>query len=313
MKATKRSYRLYAAWEYEKEEADLNASSKEGWQLVKGGCFSSTFRKDEGVRSIYQLDYRPRITDMDRYKEVFEEQGWTYISSTFNGWHYFCKPYKEGESAEDYKIYTDKESLHEMQNRWIGIATTLFFIYLVLTGSYIIHFIRSRETSWLIEAIAFMLLTVIFGWGVQSLKRSRKGLKNSTRMPVKMILPLAVVLLISGINMQGTKSHNLIYHTNFTFINKPENELPKLSPAIVIEKKGEYKVDLEMITSDGQIQVVMQDSNGNKVFDVTADKCTINNYKIILEAGTYAIHFNYLTGSYPIDESERSINMKLKK
>ena len=158
-----------------------------------------------------------------------------------------------------------------------------------------------------------MLLTVIFGWGVQSLKRSRKGLENSTRMPVKMILPLAVVLLISGINMQGSKSHNLIYHTNFTFINKPENELPKLSPAIVIEKKGEYKVDLEMSTSDGQIQVVMQDSNGNKVFDVTEDKCTINNYKIILEAGTYAIHFNYLTGSYPIDESERSINMKLKK
>lgn len=312
MKMTKRSFKFYAAWEYEKEEADLNAASKAGWHLVKGGSFSSLFRRDESVQYVYQLDYSPRIQDIHRYKETFEEQGWEYISSTFNGWHYFCKLYQEGKAAEEYRIYTDRESLYEMQNRWIKIATALFFIYLILTGVYTVHFIQTKETSWLLQSIVFMILTATFGLGVQNLRRRRKGFKGNMGLPMQVILPLVVVLLISAMNLAGSKRHNLIYHSNFNYINKPENVL-KLSDDIVIEKKGKYKLDLEMATSEGEMQVIIQDSNKNKVFDVVADRCTINNHKILLEAGTYAIHFNYLAGNHPVVTSKSSITIKLKK
>ncbi|WP_070000218.1 DUF2812 domain-containing protein [Cellulosilyticum sp. I15G10I2] len=313
MKRIKRSFRLYAAWEYEKEEEDLNAASQRGWQLAKGGCFSSTFYKDESVRYIYQLDYRPHNIDMDRYKETFEEQGWTYINSTFNGWHYFCKLYKEGECIEDYKIYTDRESLYEMQNRWVGLVTTCFFLYLVFAGIHVVHFIRSKEVSLLIQAIAFILLTITFGLGVYNLRRRRKGLKSGMGLPIQIILPLAIVLLISAMNLIGAERHHLIYHTNFTYINKPEDTFTRLSDTLVIEEKGTYKIDLDIAASDGQMQVIIEDFNGNEVFDVTADRCTVNNHKLVMEAGTYDIYFQYLAPNYSIDTSQLSINIKLKR
>ena len=86
-----RSYKMYPVWEYEEEERDLNEASKKGIQLVKGGCFHSVFKKDDSVNYYYQLDYNLGIKDVERYRESFEEQGWEYINSTFNGWHYFRK------------------------------------------------------------------------------------------------------------------------------------------------------------------------------------------------------------------------------
>lgn len=313
MKATKRSYKLYAAWEYEKEEEDLNTSSEEGWQLVKGGCFSSTFRKDDSVRYVYQLDYIPKIKDMNRYKEMFEEQGWEYTNSTFNGWHYFRKLYKAGDNIADYKIYTDKESLYEMQNRWVGLVTTLFFVYLIFAGTYAAHFIRSKEPSWLIQTIVFALLTVTFGFGVRNLRRRRKGLKSGISLPTQIILPLVVVLVISSIGIAASKNHNVVYHTNFTYISMPEDALPKLSDDIVIKKAGRYKLDLDINTSDGQVQVIIQDLNKNKVFETVADICTISNHKMMLEKGTYHIYYNYLAKNYGENSSETSVNIKLKK
>ena len=38
---------FYAAWDYRREIADLNARSQQGWQLLKGGCYFSTFRREK--------------------------------------------------------------------------------------------------------------------------------------------------------------------------------------------------------------------------------------------------------------------------
>ena len=89
---TKTSFKMYSAWNYQKEIEDLNKASLEGWQLKKGGGFHSTFVKNPDVCYRYQLDYG-RIDDMGRYIETFREQGWEYINSTFNNWHYFRKAY----------------------------------------------------------------------------------------------------------------------------------------------------------------------------------------------------------------------------
>ncbi len=101
----KRSYRIYAAWDYTKEIEDLNKESENGWQLIKGGCFHSVFERDEGVVYRYQLDYNDKIDNRMRYIETFNEQGWEYINSTFNGWHYFRKIYVPGTDEREYDIY----------------------------------------------------------------------------------------------------------------------------------------------------------------------------------------------------------------
>ncbi len=316
MKATKRSYKLYAAWEYEKEEEDLNASSEEGWQLVKGGSFSSTFRKDGSIHYVYQLDYTPHIKDPIRYKEMFAEQGWEYINSTFNGWHYFRKTYEEGINREDYKIYTDKESLYKMQNRWVNLAKVLFFVYLIFTGVYVAGFIHSKEPMLLIQTIIFTLLTATFGLGIRSIRLRQKGLKNNINMPIQIILPLAVALLIGYVGLwvyQYTAHHNTIYHTHFTYTYMPNDNLPSTSDSIVIEKADDYKLDLDINAGHGQIQVIIQDSNEKKVFETSADVCRINNHKITLDEGRYNVYFNYLIDSYNEDSSKISVNLKLKK
>lgn len=132
---------FYSAWNYRKEIADLNRASENGWQLIKGGCLRNRFVKNPDIRYRYQLDYR-KVDDMGRYLETFREQGWEYVSSTFNGWHYFRKLYDPSLPEEAYEIYTDRESLYEMNRRWarlawvfggcIGIFALIFLIRLIV-------------------------------------------------------------------------------------------------------------------------------------------------------------------------------------
>lgn len=82
------SHAAYAAWDYKKEIEDLNKKSQEGWQLVKGGCFKSIYEQNDQVCYRYQLDYNTDIENKVLYLEMFEDQGWEYINSTFNGWHF---------------------------------------------------------------------------------------------------------------------------------------------------------------------------------------------------------------------------------
>jgi len=117
----KTSFKAYPAWNYQEEIADLNHASEKGWQLVKGGCFHSRFVKNPDIRYRYQLDYR-KVDDIGRYIETFREQGWEYVDSAFNGWHYFRKIYDPTLPEETYEIFTDKESLREMNHRWAWLS-----------------------------------------------------------------------------------------------------------------------------------------------------------------------------------------------
>lgn len=89
----KTAHKVYTAWNYQKEIEDLNKASEQGWQLIKGGCFSSKFKWNPDVCYRYQIDYPGKVEDMGRYIETFREQGWEFINATFNGWHYFRKAY----------------------------------------------------------------------------------------------------------------------------------------------------------------------------------------------------------------------------
>ena len=118
----KRSFKAYPAWDYQSEIDELNRMSEQGWQLIRGGCFAGKFVKNPDVRYRYQLDFR-RVEDKGRYIETFREQGWEYVDSTFNGWHFFRKLYDPALPEEEYEIFTDRESLNEMRRRWARIGT----------------------------------------------------------------------------------------------------------------------------------------------------------------------------------------------
>lgn len=194
-KDRKVSHKIYEAWEYEREIADLNRMSEEGWQLEKGGCFHSVFRKNDKVRYIYQLDYTPRLQDKERYLELFSEQGWEYINSTFNGWNYFRKPYREDLSEEEKVIYTDKQSLYEMQNRYVAMLRVFVVLACVMTPLYLFMGVMHREPAILIEALVFLVIAVFMGIGLLNVNRVRKGMKKLPSIPFIVAYPIIILLL----------------------------------------------------------------------------------------------------------------------
>lgn len=195
-KDRKVSHKIYEAWEYEREIADLNRMSEEGWQLEKGGCFHSVFRKNDKVRYIYQLDYTPRLQDKERYLELFSEQGWEYINSTFNGWNYFRKPYREDLSEEEKVIYTDKQSLYEMQNRYVAMLRVFVVLACVMTPVYLFMGVMHREPAILIEALVFLVMVVFMGGGLLNVSRVRKGMKKLPSIPFIVAYPIIILLLV---------------------------------------------------------------------------------------------------------------------
>lgn len=174
-KPYKTTYNYYSVWEYEEEINDLNEASKNGWQLLKGGQLHSKYTYDTSKRYIYQLDYNPSLKDKQNYLSFFEEQNWEFINSTFNGWHYFRKPYHENMSEIDSQIYTDKQSLHEMEDRWLRILAILATVYFLLSIVYISFAIKTKEMGFLIESTMFVFLTIVFSLVLIQVSKKKKA------------------------------------------------------------------------------------------------------------------------------------------
>lgn len=155
----KLSLRAYAAWNYDKEENDLDRYSQNGWQLIKGGCFHSVFEKDNSVCYRNRIDFNPKIlsdkNEKERYINSFEEMGWKFINVTFNGWCYFKKLCSETSNEVDYEIYSDKASYVEMLKRWMKLGTAAITIEIILCVLYLIQYFIHRELVFLFGTIIF--------------------------------------------------------------------------------------------------------------------------------------------------------------
>lgn len=168
------SFAAYAAWNYEKEEQAINKKSAQGWQLIKGGCFHSVYEKDESAQYVYRIDCNPGILksreEKERYIDFFACQGWEYVNSTFNGWNYFKKPYREDADEKEYEIYSDSTSYLEMLGRWIGIARAVQFMLLIMGIAYLILTVWSRDIINILVCIESVVLILFLQYGVNKMK-----------------------------------------------------------------------------------------------------------------------------------------------
>lgn len=199
---------FYGAWEYKKEETDLNTASKNGLQLIKGGCFHSVFCRDDSVRYIYQLDFQPKLPDITRYTETFQDGGWEYINSTHNGWHYFRRPYEEGMEVESLKIYSDHPSLFQMENRWYRIIRFAAVFLLLMSVVYAVIALSKGVTTssysilLLTYSFVFLAFSLTFFSAWRCVYRSRKGLETHLLLPLQIIWPVGFAIII-GISIIG--------------------------------------------------------------------------------------------------------------
>lgn len=174
------SYKVFMAWEYDKEEAYYDRLSREGWQVEKFGCFHAELVKDPTVVYRYRLDFNPDAmkneTEKQRYVETFADDGWEFINSTYNGWVGLRKEVKPGMAEEDFVIYTDRESLMGLVNRFIRMIYFLFFLCLFAFVGNLVCAIGGKSWPNLICAI---VMAGMFGWmlwGIRQLKEKQEAL-----------------------------------------------------------------------------------------------------------------------------------------
>lgn len=128
MSEFKRVFRLYWAWEDEKEERWLEQMASQGWHLVSGPLLYK-FARGVPAQVRYRLDYPPQDQNLQEYLRLCSDAGWERAME-FSGWQYFRTA-----SPTAPEIYTDKVSRIAKYRRLLSLSlllscTTMFPVYL---------------------------------------------------------------------------------------------------------------------------------------------------------------------------------------
>ncbi len=288
---TKRSFKAYTAWNYEQEIEDLNRASEQGWQLVKGGCFSSTFEQDPNVRYRYQLDFR-KIDNMGRYLETFREQGWEYVNSTFNGWHYFRKRYDPSLPEEAYEIFTDRESVREMNRRWARIALVIGIVVGLLAVISLVRMIRRPNIPTLILMLTFAIESAFLLRGVAIMRRTDAGKRRNDG---RLLLAFIVVILIGAGSNAVLQSLRPVFTTEQQASSTDRPVLDGKWLDFTVRYADNYYLDLTL-EGDKPVTVKVLDETGQEVCSRTGTAVSEEGIRLWLSKGTYRLALSAQSG-----------------
>ena len=306
MREYKRKFGIYSAWNYELEIEDLNEMSAKGWQLIQGShIFSNKFKRNTEIQYRYQLDFQPSIEDKGRYIETFREQGWEYVSSTFNGWHYFRKLYDASKPEEEYEIFTDVSSAKEMNNRWAIVGMVCLAVLLVYLAFHLVWMISQPKLTTL---FGMVYLGVVFSVILRGVLKMRKSGTNKKSRFDKWLMPLFFAWVIAGslINVSLVEARPYCSWTNRSAEHSPISEdLDEATNWLPIEVKypDNYYLDLK-IDASTPLRVSFVDEEMNVIYTAKASEFEEENIRMWLEKGSYSIYFSdFEGGSIYVDMS----------
>ena len=292
----KKVFRAFFAWNYLSEIESLNKASEEGWQLIKGGCYHSKFVEDHNVRFRYQLDYQRNIPEMGRYIEMFREQGWEYINSTFNGWHYFRKLYDPSLPEEAYEIFTDRESINEMTGRFSRIATTISIILGLGAIVYAVDMFRKPKLPTLLMLLVLLIECGVLLRGALVIKKSDR--KRSAKDDTCLVTLFLAVILIGAFGSIALKTTRPYFTTEMSAGDISQPVKDQVSNSFDIKYTDNYFIDLDLESTEAMNFKIL-DEEGNAVFNAnTFSDLHLDDYKLKLIPGTYSIAFSANTGYY---------------
>lgn len=129
---SKKQFKWFTIFEYEKEQDYLREMQKSGWKFIKvKGLGMYHFEKCVPQDVIYQLDYnKDGLANKDEYLKMFDDCGWEYIQD-YTGYSYFRKAVADDGEAEE--IFCDEESKFQMMQRVLkGRMLPLLVIFLAI-------------------------------------------------------------------------------------------------------------------------------------------------------------------------------------
>ncbi|MDF2821080.1 MAG: hypothetical protein K0R15_1521 [Clostridiales bacterium] len=295
---TKNKIKMYLAWNYDKEEEYINSMSKKGWQLKKGGLFHHSYEKNDTPYR-YKIDFNTKVKmsfeEHCRYISIFEEQGWEYINSTINGWHYFRKLYVPGSSEEDYEIYTDNISLKEMLSRWTVIARFFQAFYLFYSILYISHYFKSKNTIYGMIALFTFLAFILFGVGIRIMKKKKAHPKVKLSKGYGVYLLVGTMLISFSLMLYlaiwGQYTYKIDYTSQINCYTEDFRDI------FTVEKDGLYNLDIKC-TSDRGLIMIQISKAGVIIYNGGGMGFRVSNMLLQLEKGEYTVDVIYYLEDY---------------
>ncbi len=126
---TKKKFKYFTIFEYEKEQDYLREMHKNGWKFVRvSGLGVYHFEKCQGEDVIYQLDYNQEgLKNKEEYVQMFADCGWEHLQE-YAGYSYFRK--KASDMNVEEEIFCDDDSRLQMMERVMkGRMLPLFIIF----------------------------------------------------------------------------------------------------------------------------------------------------------------------------------------
>jgi len=115
----KKVFKIFFAWQDDKEEIWLRSMANQGWALKDYHRLRYTFVPSEPQDIHYQLDYQVVEDDnLEEYKTIYKDAGWEYVTQFFN-WHYFRTTEKNAYIPD---IYSDRVS---KQQKYKGLLSVM--------------------------------------------------------------------------------------------------------------------------------------------------------------------------------------------
>lgn len=283
MRNKKKTYNIFSAWDHKKELDFLNKQSEEGWQMYWSGGFYAKYEKDEDIIYKYQLDFNPKVENPLEYFEYFKDQGWEYISSTFNGWHYFRKLYDSNKPDHEYEIYTDLPSKKEMTGRLTKFLLPIaFFEGLVLIMN-LLYLIFKPELRSLTASILFGTFVIFFARGIHLMSKSFEVSKSRKKTRLGLWLGVIIILITTQTIVLDSKNHLNLQSDYYMGL---ENKLD-----IKIVSFESKLPDIYYFTSevDSKLPTIISIENNKGDIIYSTEDYKVEKKKIFLKKGMYNI------------------------
>ena len=144
-------FRLFGAWQDEKEEAWLRNMSQAGWHF-QSIDFPGFYRFVAGEPRdyVYRLDFNTDRKGYQQYLQLFRDAGWEHLT-VYGSWQYFRILAQPGENPD---IYTDNSSKISKYQRILTLLVVLNPIYIIILS-------RFSNSESLFQFIVFVLVLVI--------------------------------------------------------------------------------------------------------------------------------------------------------
>ena len=165
-------YKLYWAWQFDKEEKWLNECSAKGLHLCDVGVFRYTF--EEGTPGAYShklelLENWPTHPESVAYIRFLEDTGVEMVGSILR-WVYFRKKTVDGQ----FDIFSDLDSRIKHLNRILMLFIPLMVVEFVI-GTINVFFARTLNQS---VGTINILLGFVFVYGIYVINKKKQKLKK---------------------------------------------------------------------------------------------------------------------------------------